>query len=193
MWDRGEGEMVRERVESKVVTAAARAALIERGVSIEAIGEIVYNMQISYNPELTIEDCIHSVERVLLKREIQHAILVGIELDRLAEQKKLSEPLQTIIETDEGLFGVDETIAFGAVLAYGSIAITTFGHLDKKKSGIIEQLDSDTKGRVNTFLDDIVASIAASAASRLAHRLRDEEEGISKHDQAIGEEEELIG
>ncbi len=185
--------MVRERVESKVVTAAARAALIERGVSIEAIGEIVYNMQISYNPELTIEDCIHSVERVLLKREIQHAILVGIELDRLAEQKKLSEPLQTIIETDEGLFGVDETIAFGAVLAYGSIAITTFGHLDKKKSGIIEQLDSDTKGRVNTFLDDLVASIAASAASRLAHRLRDEEEGISKHDQAIVEEEELIG
>ena len=87
----------------------------------------------------------HSVERVLLKREIQHAILVGIELDRLAEQKMLSEPLQTIVETDEGLFGVDETIAFGAVLAYGSIAITTFGHLDKKKSGIIEKLDKAFK------------------------------------------------
>ena len=135
----------------------------------------------------------HSVERVLLKREIQHAILVGIELDRLAEQKKLSEPLQTIVETDEGLFGVDETIAFGAVLAYGSIAITTFGHLDKKKSGIIEKLDNGSKGKVNTFLDDMVASIAACAASRLAHRLRDEEEGISKYDQAVRDEEELIG
>lgn len=182
-----------ERVQSKVVTAAARKALIERGVSIEAIGEIVLSMQISYNPGLTLEECVHSVERVLLKREIQHAILVGIELDRLAEQKKLSEPLQTIVETDEGLFGVDETIAFGAVLAYGSIAITTFGHLDKKKSGIIEKLDKTSKGKVNTFLDDIVASIAASAASRLAHRLRDEEEGISKYDQAVRDAEELLG
>ena len=135
----------------------------------------------------------YSVERVLLKREIQHAILVGIELDRLAEQKLLSEPLQTIVESDEGLFGVDETIAFGAVLAYGSIAITTFGHLDKKKSGIIERLDNTSEGKVNTFLDDMVASIAACAASRLAHRLRDEEEGISKYDQAIRDEEELIG
>ena len=182
-----------ERVQSKVVTAAAREALIERGVSIEEIGEIVLAMQSPYNPELTLEECVHSVERVLLKREIQHAILVGIELDRLAEQKKLSEPLQTIVETDEGLFGVDETIAFGAVLAYGSIAITTFGHLDKKKSGIIEKLDKAPEGKVNTFLDDMVASIAASAASRLAHRLRDEEEGISKYDQAVRDAEELLG
>lgn len=191
--DWSEGKIMTERVQSKVVTAAARKALIERGVSIEAIGEIVLAMQISYNPGLTLEECVHSVERVLLKREIQHAILVGIELDRLAEQKKLSEPLQTIVETDEGLFGVDETIAFGAVLAYGSIAITTFGHLDKKKSGIIEKLDKTSKGKVNTFLDDIVASIAASAASRLAHRLRDEEEGISKYDQAVRDAEELLG
>lgn len=182
-----------ERVQSKVVTAAAREALIERGVKIEEIGELVYNMQITYNPELTMEECMHSVERVLLKREIQHAVLVGIELDRLAEQKKLSEPLQTIVETDEGLFGVDETIAFGAVLAYGSIAITTFGHLDKKKSGLIDKLDKAKNGKVNTFLDDMVASIAACAASRLAHRLRDEEEGISKYDQAVRDTEELIG
>ena len=181
------------RVQSKVVTSAAREALIERGVTIEDIGQIVQAMQIPYNPELTLEECMYSVERVLLKREIQYAILVGIELDRLAEQKKLSEPLQTIVESDEGLFGVDETIAFGAVLAYGSIAITTFGHLDKKKSGIIEKLDNTSEGKVNTFLDDMVASIAACAASRLAHRLRDEEEGISKYEQAVRDEEELIG
>lgn len=185
--------MITERVHSKEVTKAARDALLERGVSIEAIAEIVLDMQISFNPELTLEECIYSVERVLLKREIQHAILVGIELDKLAEQKKLSEPLQTIIETDEGLFGVDETIAFGAVLAYGSIAVTTFGHLDKKKLGIIDKLDHPSEGKVNTFLDDMVASIAASAAARLAHRLRDEEEGISKYAKAIRDEEELIG
>lgn len=182
-----------ERVASRAVTKAAREALIERGVKIEDIGELVYQMQVMYNPDLTFEECMYSVERVLLKREIQYALLVGVELDRLAEQKKLSEPLQTIIETDEGLFGVDETIAFGAVLAYGSIAITTFGHLDKKKLGIIDKLDREKNGKVNTFLDDMVASIAASAASRLAHRLRDEEEGISKYDQHVREAEEVIG
>ena len=31
---------------------------------------------------------------------------------------------------------------------------------------------------VHTFLDDLVASIAANAASRVAHRLRDEEEQV---------------
>ena len=86
--------------------------------------------------------CIESVEGVLRKRELQHAILVGIELDELAEQGKLSAPLQQIVESDEGLFGVDETIALGAVFTYGSIAVTTFGHLDKNKIGIINELDT---------------------------------------------------
>ncbi|WP_153125001.1 phosphatidylglycerophosphatase A [Peribacillus tepidiphilus] len=167
-----------KRVHSRDVTKAAKDALIERGVSIEAIAEIVYEMQIPYNKNLTLKDCIESVEKVLEKREIQHALLVGIELDKLAEQKKLSEPLQSIIESDEGLFGVDETIAFGAVLGYGSIAVTTFGHLDKNKIGIIRELDTKKGNGVHTFLDDMVGSIAASAASRLAHRLRDEEEAL---------------
>ncbi|MDQ0153969.1 phosphatidylglycerophosphatase A family protein [Robertmurraya andreesenii] len=171
------------RVHSRVVTEAARKSLTERGVSIEAIAEIVYDMQIPYNKNLTLSDCIESVESVLLKREIQHAILVGVELDRLAEEKKLSEPLQSLVESDEGLFGVDETIAFGAALGYGSIAVTTFGHLDKNKIGIIRDLDTKKGVAVNTFLDDIVGAIAATAASRLAHRFRDleeqlEEEGI---------------
>lgn len=167
-----------KRVHSQVVTAAARNALIERGVSIEAIAEIVYDLQRPYNGNLTLKECIESIDSVLLKREIQHAILVGIELDKLAEQKKLSEPLQSLVESDEGLFGVDETIAFGAALGYGSIAVTTFGHLDKNKIGIIKDLDTKKGMEVNTFLDDIVAAIAATAASRLAHRYRDIEEGL---------------
>lgn len=107
---------------------------------------------------------------------MQHAILVGIELDELAEKKMLSAPLQQIVEADEGLFGVDETIALGAVFTYGSIAVTTFGHLDKNKIGLISKLDTKIGGAVHTFLDDLVASIASSAASRLAHRTRDLEE-----------------
>lgn len=172
------------RVHSRIVTEAARNSLIDRGVSIEAIAEIVYDMQIAYNNNLTLKDCIDSVESVLLKREIQHAILVGVELDKLAEEKKLSEPLQSLVESDEGLFGVDETIAFGAALGYGSIAVTTFGHLDKNKIGIIRDLDTKKGVEVNTFLDDIVAAIAATAASRLAHRFRDIEEGLLAEEKA---------
>lgn len=164
------------RIHSQDVTKATEAALARRGVTIEDIAEIVFEMQKSYNDGLTLEHCYQSVERVLRKREVQHAVLVGVELDELAEKKMLSEPLQSIVENDEGLFGVDETIALGAVFTYGSIAVTTFGHLDKQKIGIIERLDTKKSGGIHTFLDDLVSSIAASAASRLAHRMRDLEE-----------------
>jgi phosphatidylglycerophosphatase A len=164
------------RIHSRVIEQATKDALVRRGVTIEEIAEIVFEMQLPYNEGLTIEHCIESIKSVLKKREMQHAILVGIELDELAEKKMLSEPLQQIIESDEGLFGVDETIALGAVFTYGSIAVTTFGHLDKNKIGLISELDTKSGGGIHTFLDDLVASIAASAASRLAHRTRDLEE-----------------
>jgi phosphatidylglycerophosphatase A len=165
---------------SQDIEQAAREALTRRGVLIDDIAEIVYEMQHPYSDTLTKEECIESVDRVLGKREIQHAILVGIELDELAEKKMLSEPLQTLVETDEGLFGVDETIALGAALGYGSIAVTTYGHLDKHKVGVIKNLDTKTSNHVHTFLDDIVASIAATASSRLAHRARDRKDNISR-------------
>ena len=164
------------RVHSREVEQATKDALKRRGVTVEEIAEIVFEMQFPYNTGLTIEHCIESVKSVLKKREMQHAILVGIELDELAEKKMLSAPLQQIVESDEGLFGVDETIALGAVFTYGSIAVTTFGHLDKNKIGLISKLDTKVGGAVHTFLDDLVASIASSAASRLAHRTRDLEE-----------------
>ena len=170
--------MSKGRVPSEEITKAARQKLEERGVTVEAIAKIVYEMQAPYYPGLTLDECADSVEMVLKKREIQHAILVGVELDQLAEKGMLSEPLQSIVATDEGLFGVDETIALGASLGYGSIAVTTFGHLDKNKIGIIKELDTKNGKGVHTFLDDMIASIAANASSRLAHKLRDQEEAF---------------
>lgn len=166
----------RTRVHSDTVYQATIASLEKRGVTLEDIASIVYEMQVPYNDGLTLEHCLESVKSVLKKREMQHAILVGIELDVLAEKKMLSEPLQSIVESDEGLFGVDETIALGSVFTYGSIAVTTFGHLDKNKIGIISKLDTKAGEQVHTFLDDLAASIAASAASRIAHRTRDLQE-----------------
>ncbi len=168
--------MMSERVHSKDVKAAVMRKLEERGVSLVDIAEIVLAMQSPYYPNLQIEQCIESVQKVLEKREMQHAILVGIELDVMAEKGMLSEPLQSLVTQDEGLFGCDETLALGSVLGYGSIAVTTFGHLDKHKVGIIKRLDTKVGNGVHTFLDDLIASVAASASSRIAHRLRDEEE-----------------
>ncbi|WP_102028073.1 phosphatidylglycerophosphatase A family protein [Salirhabdus sp. Marseille-P4669] len=181
-----------KQVRSQEVEQAAREALTSRGVLIDDIAAIVFEMQYPYNDQLKLEDCVTSVDRVLEKREIQHAILVGIELDRLAERKMLSEPLQTLVETDEGLFGVDETIALGAALGYGSIAVTTYGHLDKHKIGVIKKLDTKRSEHVHTFLDDIVASIAATASSRLAHRLRDAQDRISRDEQVRRDEEDRL-
>ncbi|MGR6898024.1 phosphatidylglycerophosphatase A family protein [Rummeliibacillus sp. BSL5] len=163
-------------ISSESVRNAAKEAIARRGVLISDIAEIVFEMQYPYSNGLKLAHCIQSVERVLNKREVQHAILVGVELDELAEKGMLSQPLQQLIESDESLFGIDETLAIGSVLTYGSIAMTTYGHLDKQKIGIIKKLDTRDGTGVHTFLDDLIASIAASASSRLAHRIRDVEE-----------------
>ncbi|MFY0546344.1 phosphatidylglycerophosphatase A [Brevibacillus sp. H7] len=188
---------MKKQVHSSEVRNAALQRLADRGVTVEDIAEIVYLMQSPYHPELTLEPCIESVRAVLEKREMQHAILVGIELDVLAEKGLLSEPLQSIIAQDEGLFGCDETLALGSVFGYGSIAVTTFGHLDKHKVGIIKRLDTKTSGKVHTFLDDLIASIAANASSRMAHRLRDEQEAQAERSelqvQVREEKEEQAG
>ena len=148
----------------------ARKWLLERGVKIEDIAELVMYLQNDYHENLQMEECLYNVERVLSKREVQNAILSGIQFDILAEKKLLEEPLQSIIETDEGLYGVDETLALSIVNVYGSIGFTNYGYVDKKKPGILKYLNDKSTGKVNTFLDDIVGAIAAAASSRLAHR-----------------------
>ncbi len=74
-----------------------------------------------------------------------------------------------MIEHDEGLYGVDETLALSVTNVYGSIGMTNFGYIDKLKPGILEKLNSKKDDNIHTFLDDIVGAIAAAASSRLAH------------------------
>src|SRR5699024_6307904 len=147
----------------------AREMLEFRGVVLNDIAELVFYLQAEYQDNLTIEECIHNVNRVLAKREVQHAVLTGIKLDILAEKRLLSELLQDIINRDEGLYGIDEVIALSIVKVYGLIGFTSNGYVDKKKPGILRQLNKHENGTVHTFLDDIVGAIAAAAASRLAH------------------------
>ncbi|PQL20288.1 phosphatidylglycerophosphatase A [Veillonella denticariosi JCM 15641] len=143
--------------------------LAERGVTLEDIAELVLYVQKPYMPNLSIDECRDSVASVLAKREVHNAILTGVELDKLAEQNKLSQPLQHIVTHDESLYGIDEILAFSIVNLYGSIGFTNYGYLDKVKPGIIKDLDSEVGGRCNTFLDDLVGAVAAAAAGRIAH------------------------
>lgn len=144
----------------------------ERGVDLASIAAITLDLQSPYIEGLDFDTCLDHVERVVRKREVQHAILTGLELDTLAEKDLLSEPLASIIKNDYGLYGIDEILALAIVNVYGSIGFTNFGYVDKKKMGIIQDLDTEGKkpDKCHTFLDDIVGAIAAAAASSIAHR-----------------------
>ncbi len=148
------------------------ARLNERGVQLEQIAEITLELQSKYVPDLSFETCLDHVERVVMKREVQNAILTGLELDILTEKGLVSEPLRTMLNDDHGLYGIDEVLALAIVNVYGSIGLTNFGFVDKSKLGIIKHLDELGKedGVCHTFLDDIVGAIAAAAASSIAHR-----------------------
>lgn len=157
-------------VEQSTLEKKARALLEERGVPVIEIAKLVYFLQEKYIPELTLEECMESVEAVLKKREVQNTILTGIQLDVLAEQNKLLTPLQDIVAKDEGLYGIDEIMALSIVNVYGSIGFTNYGYIDKVKPGILAMLNSHEGPQVHTFLDDIVGAMAAAAASRIAHQ-----------------------
>lgn len=145
--------------------------LKERGVTIEDIAEITLFLQTKYMKGLTLEHCIKEVENVIKKRESINAILTGIALDEMAEKKLIEKELCDIIIDDKGLYGIDEILALSIVNVHGSIALTNFGYADKIKPGIVKVIDNEghQNGKCNTFLDDIVCAIAASAASRIAH------------------------
>ena len=144
--------------------------LSDEGIKLEDIGLLAYELQKPYIPEITLKDGIDSVKCVLSKREVMYAVIVAAELDRSARTNRMeNKKLQKLIEADDGLFGIDEILALSICNVYGSIALTNFGYIDKIKPGIIGVLNGD-KSRCNVFMDDIVGAIAASAASRLAHR-----------------------
>lgn len=143
--------------------------LNDRGVELKDISDIVFDLQKSYVDNLTHEMCLHNVEKVLDKREVQNAIITGIELDIAAESGHLSPVLSDLLMRDEGLYGIDEILCLSIVNVYGSIGLTNFGYVDKIKPGIIGKLNDEKSNCCNTFIDDVVGALAAAAASRIAH------------------------
>lgn len=144
--------------------------LQERGVELSDIVECVIFLQKDFVEEICAEEIMGIVEGVINKREVQHALLTGVNIDIQTEKGLFgSETIQDIIRRDEGLYGLDEVLAYGICNLYGSIALTNYGYIDRVKPGIIGELNDLSKGVCNTFLDDIVGAIAAAAASKFAH------------------------
>lgn len=164
-----------QKFNNKELRDLALFYLEKRGVRLDDIANLVYELQKSYINDLNHQQCLESVESVLKKREVQNAIFTGICLDELGEKELLPSPLLDMLQNDDPLYGIDEVLALSITNIYGTIGLTNFGYLDKIKTGIIAEINCKKNEKVNTFLDDIVAAIAAAAAARLAHQQRDNE------------------
>lgn len=134
--------------------------LKERGVDLHQLAKIAFDLQQQFIPELTEADCYE---------ELLNNAMVALELDRLAEENQIKEPLLSIIRKDAGVFGVDEALALQISDIYGTIGATNFGYLDRVKYGIIKSFDTD-ENHINTFIDDLLGAIVAAVCGKIAHK-----------------------
>lgn len=140
-----------------------------KNITPHAIAEVIYGLQHRFLPDVTVAQFEAEVVNLMHKREFLNNAMVGLALDKLAEQNQLPEPLNAIIRNDVGVFGVDETISLGIAQLSGSIGITNYGYLDRLKPGIIGRLDNSDE-HVDTFIDDLVGALASAVAGKMAHR-----------------------
>lgn len=142
-----------------------------RGVNYLDIATIAFNQQSKYNDNLSMEDCIDSVLKILSLRDVFHILLLGAEIDRMTEEGQFQGPIQSIMKHDLGVFGVDEILGLAVAGIFGVIGQTNFGDIDVNKPGIVSELNDHGKcdsSECHTMLDDIVGAIAAAASTRVA-------------------------
>lgn len=145
--------------------------LEERGVKLSDIAEIAFRQQSRWKPEISYQECLESVQKILSLRDVFHLLQLGAEIDRLTEEKAFHGPIQEVLASDLGLFGIDELFGLELAGLYGTIGKTNFGDIDVNKPGIISILNDMGKHDAkvcHTFMDDIVGAIAAAASTRVA-------------------------
>ena len=143
--------------------------LKERNVEIEDIAFLAYTAQCKFIENLSLQECNDAIFEVIKKRETFHAVLFAINIDICAEKHMFDEPLNSIILSDVGLFGIDETLALSICGDYGIIGKTNFGNLDINKPGKMYQLQKNNE-HCHCFLDDIIGAIASNAAILIAQK-----------------------
>lgn len=77
-------------LKSSLLEQQAYDLLKQRGVGVNDIADIVYNLQKVYIPDLTHDICLENIYAVMRKREVQNAVITGIEIDIGAEEGKFS-------------------------------------------------------------------------------------------------------
>lgn len=158
--------------------------LKERTVTIEEIAEIAFRQQSKWTDNISMADCIDSVEKILSIRDVFHIVQLGAEIDRLTDEKIFKGPIQDVLSQDLGMFGIDELFGLELAGMYGTIGKTNFGDIDVNKPGVVDRLNGEGKeagGMCHTFLDDIVGAIAAAASTRVAQMTNEEEARKDPH------------
>ncbi|MFA7561705.1 MAG: phosphatidylglycerophosphatase A [Candidatus Izemoplasmatales bacterium] len=166
--------------------------LNKRGVTVGEIADIAYRQQSKWNANISYQECFDSVEKILSLRDVFHILQLGAEIDRLTEANAFEGPIQSILASDLGMFGIDELFGIELAGLYGTIGKTNFGDIDVNKPGIVSKLNDDgkhDKAACHTFLDDIVGAVAAAASTRVAQI---ENENEARKDPRIIEEPKLF-
>jgi phosphatidylglycerophosphatase A len=152
--------------------------LKERTVSVEEIAEVAYRQQSRWSKDISMQQCIDSVEKILSYRDTFHILQLGAEIDRLTDEGLFKGPIQEILKVDLGMFGIDELFGLEIAGKYGTIGKTNFGDIDVNKPLVIDRLNGEGKhdgGMCHTFMDDIVGAIAAAASTRVAQITNEKE------------------
>jgi len=152
--------------------------LKERTVTVQEIADVAFRQQAKWNPDISMKECIDSVEKILSLRDTFHILQLGAEIDRLTDEGKIKGPIYEILKSDLGMFGIDELFGLELAGMYGTIGKTNFGDIDVNKPLVIDRLNDEGKhegGMCHTFMDDIVGAIAAAASTRVA-QIENEEE-----------------
>lgn len=145
--------------------------LKERTITVEEIAEVAFRQQSKWSKTISMKECIDSVEKILSLRDTFHILQLGAEIDRLTDEGMFKGPIQEILQTDLGMFGIDELFGLELAGLYGTIGKTNFGDIDVNKPLVVDRLNGEGKqdgGMCHTFMDDIVGALAAAASTRVA-------------------------
>lgn len=158
-----------------------RKQFAAQGITIREMAKEAKADQDKHGAKASLDTYIKAIQNQLHKHDVMSCIMTGLALDRLAEQHKLPEPLQTIIENDLPLYSTDELISISLTQMYSGIAVTNYGARDVHKHALAKRIDDSTE-HVNCFLDDIISAIIAGAEAAVANKLEEHPEAFVEID-----------